>query len=144
MPSGSGGGWNLAAWLGPPLALVAAVSYFTLFLRWPATRDLPWLNLLLLAAALGLSARGVQRGWPGAIAGRIGSLAGLALSAVLSLGFLWYVFALSAELPSEEAALAIGEPVPALSLLDDRGARLDLAAAASPGPLVLVFYRGFW
>ena len=47
-------------WLGPILALVSVLSYFEVFATWPVTRDVPWVNLIGLAVALGLSIAGYQ------------------------------------------------------------------------------------
>ena len=41
-----------------------------------------------------------------------------------------------------ELGLPLDAPLPALTLQDERGESVDLAAL--DGPLVLVFYRGFW
>jgi thiol-disulfide isomerase/thioredoxin len=37
-----------------------------------------------------------------------------------------------------------GSPIPALSLPDATGVRVDLRALAERGPLVILFYRGGW
>jgi hypothetical protein len=134
---------RLARWLGPLVAVAGVASYFTLFYRWPLTRDFPWLNLALLALAVGLSLRGFQGFASGTRVARAGAVTSLALSAALSALFVWYCFGLSYGLPSEERALAVGAPVPALTLRDHMDRNVDLAAAARQ-PLVLVFYRGHW
>ena len=54
---------NHALWLGPLLAIVGLVSYYTLFYRWPMTRDVPWVNFAILLGALALSAVGLARAW---------------------------------------------------------------------------------
>jgi hypothetical protein len=132
-----------ARWLGPLVALGAVASYFTLFVRWPATRDFPWVNLALLALALGLSLRGLRGFASAKIPTRAGAATSLALSGALSAFFAWYCFSLSYALPGEERALAVGAPAPQLSLRDHLDRDVDLAAAARQ-PLVLVFYRGHW
>jgi len=48
-------------WLGPVLAFVGVASYFALFLNWAITRDVPWVNLILLALALAASIAGLVR-----------------------------------------------------------------------------------
>jgi hypothetical protein len=125
-------------WLGPLLALVAVASYFTVFVNWPATRDVPWVNLLLLAAALGLSVAGFARA-------RRRVLASLGLALTLFLGgfFVWYCYVFSYDMPGAERALDVGAPVPAVVLRDERGADVALDALARE-KLVLVFFRGHW
>ena len=39
--------WNSLLWVGFAFTLVAVFSYIPLFVRFPATRDFPWANLLL-------------------------------------------------------------------------------------------------
>ena len=43
--------WNWAIWAGFILALLAAGSYVPFFVRFPSTRDVPWVNLLMFAGA---------------------------------------------------------------------------------------------
>jgi hypothetical protein len=132
---------NRALWLGPLVAALGVVSYFTWFYRWPALRDFPWVNLALLAAGVVLSAAGLARAWPRAGARRILGVLGLAVSAGLGVLFVWFCFVSSAVLPGEELALAVGQPAPRVELPDQRGEPFDLAGG---GRLVLVFYRGHW
>jgi hypothetical protein len=125
-------------WLGPLLAIAAVALYFTVFVNFPITRDVPWASLLLLAIALGASLAGFARSRRKVIAG-----AGLALTLFLGGFFVWYCYVFSYELPSAELALDVGTPVPAVVLRDDRGQDVDLSAL-SRDKLVLVFFRGHW
>jgi len=125
-------------WLGPLLAFVAVASYFALFLNWAITRDVPWVNLILLAVALAASIAGLVRSRR-----RLLAAAGLALTLALGGFFLWYTYVFSYDIPSAELALDVGAPVPALVLRDDRGQDVELAAL-SRDKLVLVFFRGHW
>ena len=125
-------------WLGPLLAIVGVLSYFTIFVNWPITRDVPWVNLLLLAFAVGASIAGFARARR-----RVLASAGLALTLFLSGFFVWYCYVFSYDLPSAELALDVGAPVPAIVLRDDRGQDVELSALASD-KLVLVFFRGHW
>ncbi|MEX2208828.1 MAG: hypothetical protein WEF50_21640 [Myxococcota bacterium] len=125
-------------WIGPILALVAVASYFTVFLNWAITRDVPWVNLILLALAVGVSIAGLVRARR-----RVLAAGGLVLTLALSGFFVWYCYVLSYDIPSAELALDVGAEVPALVLRDDRGQDVELAAL-SRDKLVLVFYRGHW
>jgi len=125
-------------WLGPLLAFVAVASYFALFLNWAITRDVPWLNLILLALALGASIAGLVRSRR-----RVLASGGLVLTLALGGFFVWYCYVFSYGIPSAELALDVGSPVPAIVLRDDRGQDVELAKL-SRDKLVLVFYRGHW
>jgi hypothetical protein len=125
-------------WLGPIVALVAVASYFAFFLNYAITRDVPWVNLGLLALAIALSIMGLRRARR-----RVLAAGGLVLTLALSGFFVWYCYVFSYVLPAAELALDVGARVPAVVLRDDRGRDVDLAAL-SREKLVLVFYRGHW
>jgi hypothetical protein len=135
--------FNWAAGLGPLAAIAGFLTYFTVFYRWPALRDVPWANYALLAVGVLLSARGVQRAWPrgGWLRRSLASL-GLIVSGAVALFFGWYVLSYSYDMPDPARGLPVGAPLPRLALLDQTGARVELAML--PQPLVIVFYRGFW
>lgn len=128
----------LMVWLGPIIAFFGVASYFTVFAQWPVTRDVPWVNLILLAVALGLSIAGLARSRR-----RVLASGGLALTIFLSGFFGWYCYVFSQDIPSAELALDVGATVPAIVLRDDQGQDVDLAAI-SRDKLVLVFFRGHW
>jgi hypothetical protein len=134
---------NRAAWLGPLVAAFGLLSYFTIFYRWPALRDFPWLNLSLLLGGIALSIVGLRRAWPVAGWRRIAAASGMVGSVGLTGLFVWYCFLFSYSLPDEAGALAVGRPVPELVIEDHSGAPFDLARA-SHQRVVLVFYRGHW
>ncbi len=125
-------------WIGPVLAFVGVASYFALFLNWPITRDVPWVNLILLALATAASIAGLMRSRR-----RVLAAGGLVITLGLAGFFLYYTYVSSYDIPSAELALDVGAPVPALTLVDDRGAQVELASL-SREKLVLVFYRGHW
>jgi len=52
---------NILIWAGFALALAALVSYVPLFVQFPVTRDVPWVNYLLFFAAICLLAVGLKR-----------------------------------------------------------------------------------
>ena len=76
--------WNAWVWAGFGLTLVAAFSYMFLFIWFPITRDIPWVNFLLFVAAGWLLAVGLKRayGQPeryrGKVSGEILSVVSLA------------------------------------------------------------------
>lgn len=132
---------NHALWFGPLLAVFGFVSYYTIFSRWPVLRDVPWLNLGILLIATAVSWKGLRRARPaGGWRRAAGFLAvGLSLSLIGLLSF--YCFDLSYGLPSADLALAVGKPVPAITLKDNRGRDVDIARDERT---LLVFYRGHW
>ena len=126
------------AWLGPILAFVAAASYFVVTMNLSITRDLAWVNVILLAVAIGVSVLGLVRSRR-----RVLAAAGLVLTLALSGFFVWWAYIFAYDLPAAELALDVGAPVPAVTLTDDGGQPVELAAIARD-KLVLVFYRGHW
>ena len=132
-----------AAWLGPLIAVPGFLSYYLFFARYPAFRDFPWANLLLLAGAVALSVVGLRRVWAGGALAKLGGVAGLVVSAGLTGLLAFYCFVLSYQLPDASHAARRGQPIPTMVLASHDGTPFDLGAA-SREPLVLVFYRGFW
>lgn len=130
-------------WLGPLIALFGLFSYFTIFYRWPFTRDFPWVNLTLLALGVWLSVGALRRAWPrGGWRAAVGA-GGTVLSLACAFGLISYAFVLSYSLPDGDVALGVGEPVPSATLPDQEGRPVSLVA--SPGErVILVFYRGHW
>ena len=133
--------WNWPVVLGPLVALAGFVSYFTLFYWWAPLRDVPWLNFALLVLALALSVRGLQIALGRGPLRGAGAVLGTLFSFAVSALFLWYV-GLGSQLPETSFGLPLEAPAPAVTLVDDRGETVDLAALDRP--FVLVFYRGFW
>lgn len=131
----------MRVWVGPLLAIVAIASYFTVFVSWPATRDVPWPSYALLALALVLSTLALLRA-ARARRGIVLAAIGDALTVGLAGFFVWYCLVFSV-LPQVPGALAVGAPAPAVVLVDDRGAQVDVGALARE-KLLLVFYRGHW
>ncbi|MFQ5926157.1 MAG: hypothetical protein ACE5MH_01840 [Terriglobia bacterium] len=138
--------WNVSIWLGFLLVVFALLSYFAVFSQFPLTRDFPWLNLLVFALGFGWLGRGWQRArrepdrYRGRIAGPV-----LGVLSVLILGFfLFYNFLFSAQLPASQRAPKIGDVVPDFTLPDQHGNLVKLSDSRSAGPLLLVFYRGYW
>ncbi|HKI06184.1 MAG TPA: hypothetical protein VKK31_29675 [Thermoanaerobaculia bacterium] len=134
------------------VCLVAFLSYFVFFYRFPATRDLPWANWILFALGLGLAGVGAARAFrrPETYRGRVMGpvFAGLSL-AVLGF-FLFTTTVMSRQLPAAAGAPKVGEKAPDFVLLNQEGrpVRLyDLLGATGSSPsswVVLIFYRGYW
>lgn len=131
------------AWLGPVVAFVGLLSYFTFFNQWPIFRDTPWLNLLILAGAIALSVAGLRASWSKGPVRRIGGGLSVFVSAGLTGLLLFYCYGLSYGLPDAKLAAHDGDPLPQAILLADDGTKVDLQAVAADR-LILVFYRGFW
>ncbi len=144
---------NIALYAGFLLTLAAAVGYFTVLVQFPATRDVPWVPLLLFAAALFLFWRGISRAFGRSLEYR-GKIAGpiLTLCSLLLMGlFVWYAFWFSRQLPAAAGAPQVGQPAPDFTLPDTSGARVTLShlwapadGDAVPRKVLLIFYRGYW
>ena len=146
------GNWPL--WLGFVLSLIAFLSYFLIFARFPVTRDMPWINFLLFVLSLALLFVGLRRAF-GSSARHRGKIAGPILS-VLSLAvvafFCLSIFYFPRKLPASSQAPRVGQKAPDFALSDTHGSAVSLAALLST-PLaasqptkgvLLVFYRGYW
>lgn len=133
-----------AFWIAPLLGFVGFVSYFLVFAKWPATRDFPWVNLPVVLAAVALGFAGLGNAWK---TGRWrtkllhfgGSCAALALAGLLC----FYVFSFSATMPEATEEAVAMDMAPNLSLPDARGETVTLESFRG-GPVLLLFYRGFW
>ena len=53
--------WNALLWAGFAVTLLAVLSYFFFFIRFPATRDVPWTTFLLFIVAACLLGIGLIR-----------------------------------------------------------------------------------
>jgi hypothetical protein len=144
--------WPLGAGF---LVVVAALFSYSFFVRFPVTRDFPWVNLLLFAIGGVLLAVGLSRAFrhPEAFRGRIyGSI--LAALGLLGFGLFAYgVFYEARQLPASAGAPRVGQRAPDFTLPDQdkRPVRLlDLLSedtgtpAAKPKAVLLIFYRGYW
>ena len=102
--------WNWFAWAGFLLSILAFVSYFTVLVRFPVTRDVPWVNFLLFGAAALFLLAGLKRAFTG-----LGSLGGKFVSSVLALlsisilgVFCFVVFRATRQLPASHGAPTVG------------------------------------
>jgi hypothetical protein len=143
--------WNWPAWAGFLLSILAFVSYFTVLVRFPITRNVPWVNFLLFGAAALFLLTGLKRAFTefGSIGGKFVSSV-LALLSISILGvFCFIVFRATRQLPASHGAPTVGHSG------DTRGNLVSLSAllysppepatsgAATQGVL-LIFYRGYW
>lgn len=137
---------NWFIWVGFLVVLFAFLSYFIVFSQFPLTRDFPWLNLLVFTAGFALLGRGLWRAHsqPAIYHGRISGPALGVLSLLVFGLFLSYNFYLSAQLPASKAAPQVGEVAPDFMLPDQDGKLVKLSDSRSAGPVLLVFYRGYW
>jgi hypothetical protein len=140
--------WNWPLWAGLVLSIAAFASYFTLFVRWPATRDVPWVNLLLFLVASTLLIAGARRAFV-APATLLRKILGVLVTAVGLAIFVFFglaVFVGMKRLPVAKGAPAVGQKAPEFTLLDSNRKAVSLAqlARSSPRGVVLIFYRGYW
>ena len=141
---------NYAIVAGFLLGLVAVLSYFLVVTpelgpRLPWLRDLPVLNLGLVALALWLSYVGVRRAFDKRSAYRGKRLSVLfgVLNIALAGLFVFYLFSFSSRLPVSASATPVGAAAPDLSLPDSEGRPVQLSSLRGRNVL-LVFYRGHW
>jgi hypothetical protein len=139
--------WNIPIWTGFGFVIAAVVSYIPLFVPFPVTRDVPWVNYLLFLAGGFLLAVGITRAFRdpehhrGKISGSI--LAGL--SVVLFGLFVFGMAYATKQIPSSESALRPGSIAPPFTLVDAAGRQVTSSdLLKSHRALVLVFYRGYW
>jgi hypothetical protein len=148
--------WNFLLYAGFLLALIAFASYFYL-LRFPITRDFPWVNLLLFAGALILLATGLARAYrrPGRYRGKVAGPILAALSTGVLGVFLFLNFSFTKHLPASRGAPQVGQKAPDFTLPDANGNPVTLsklwggaenaaAGSAKSRWVLLVFYRGYW
>jgi hypothetical protein len=139
--------WNAFVWTGFGISLFAFLSYFVVFIRWPGTRDVPWVNLLLFFVGGVFLGIGLNRAYhqPERYRGKI-SGAVLSVLSLLVFGFFCYLnFSLSKDLPSANAALHAGQQAPDFNLSDANGKPVTLSELLKNNrAVVLIFYRGYW
>jgi hypothetical protein len=134
--------WNRPTWTGLLLSIVAFISYFVFFARFPFTRDVPWASFLLFAAAIALLVTGIRRADGRRIVASAVTIVGIAIFAA----FAWVIFAATRHLPISTAAPRVGQVAPQFTLSQPNGKPTSLAEILqrSPKGVMLVFYRGYW
>jgi len=147
--------WNWHLWAGFLVCLVGFASYPVFFVKFPVTRDVPWVNFLLLAAGLAMLFYGFIRAF-GDSAHYRGKISGpiLGLLSVLIVGlFCYLIFFMARQLPASAGAPRVGQQAPEFELADINNQPVSLAKLLStplpgtgtaPKGVLLVFYRGYW
>jgi hypothetical protein len=139
--------WNAYVWAGFGISLLAFLSYYLFFIRWPATRDVPWANLLIFLVGGLFLGIGLNRAYrqPERYRGKI-SGALLSILSLLVFGlFCYFNFSLAKDLPAANAGLQVGQPAPDFNLLDANGKPVALSELLKNNrAVVLIFYRGYW
>ena len=147
--------WNWQLWAGFLLCVLAFLSCFILFVKFPVTRDVPWVNFLLFGIAVVLLGLGLKRAfgqsqlYRGKIFGSILSI----VSLLIVTFFCLLIFKFSKQLPASAAAPHVGAKAPAFELSDTQGKNVSLTSLLTtpiasthqaPKGVLLVFYRGYW
>lgn len=146
---------NWPLWVGFLLTLVASMTYFSVFVWFPTTRDFPWANLLIFLLAAVFLFIGIRRGFaadrPHPTRSRIfTSIVSVLSVAILGL-FIFLVFVFARWLPASTGAPHVGQQAPDFTLSDTTGKPVSLEELRSqpingnkPRGVLLVFYRGYW
>ena len=114
--------WNPAIWIGFALALIGAASYPLFFIRFPITRDFPWVNLILLAAAVGILAIGLTGAFrqPDIYRGKIfGPILSVLSLGVISL-FCYVILYMARQLPASPGSPKVGAVAPDFTIPDSQ------------------------
>lgn len=134
------------------LSLLSVVSYLTVFVWYPVTRDFPWANLLLFLLAGVLLFVGLRRAFA-SDRRRLKIVAAIVTAlGVLVIGlFLFGFFVGGRQLPASKGAPQVGQKAPEFTLNDTNGKAVSLSELLSmpingsaPKGVLLVFYRGYW
>ena len=144
---------NWPIWTGFLLSLIAGLSYPLVFVRWPITREVPWVNLILFAIALVLLFFGLRRAFKPdkRIVSKIFSSLAAVFGVVLLAGLLFVVYVMGSWLPASSAAPRVGQKAPDFTLTDLNDKPVTLSQLLTepfnnqpPKGVLLIFYRGYW
>lgn len=135
-------------WLGLCLVLAAPFLFMLVFIRFPATRDVPWATLLMFGLGIGLLAHATWHAFRGSSTYRGKVMTPIALAVGVALGgfFSYGTLVGTRDLPASSGAPLEGQRAPEFTLPDQDGRPVTFAdlLAPAPGGVVLVFFRGHW
>lgn len=133
-------------WIGFAFALAGFLTY-PFFTQFPATRDFPWVNLLLFGIGGVLLLAGLVRafGKPKLFRGKIFGSIFATLSVLGFALFAYLIFFELRQVPASTGAPRVGQKAPEFTLPDQEGKPVALADLLSGSKgAILIFYRGFW
>lgn len=147
--------FNWPLWVGFVLTLAAFMTYVSVFVWFPITRDFPWANLLMFLIAVVLLVMGVRRGFaadrPHPARSKIITSIIATLSVAVIGFFIFTVFVAARWLPPSKGAPQVGQQAPDFTLTDTTGKQVSLIElrtapidGKAPKGVLLVFYRGYW
>lgn len=139
--------WNGWIWAGLLVTLAAIFTYVPLFVPYPITRDVPWVNLLLFAVGGGLLAAGLKRAYthPERYRGKVSGAIISVLAVASFLLFCWGNFVFARHIPAAGGAPRAGQKAPDFTLADAGGKPVSLSEMLKTNrAVVLIFYRGYW
>jgi hypothetical protein len=147
--------FNWPLWTGLLLTLAGFVSYISVFMWFPVTRDFPWANLLLFLLAAVLLFIGLRRAFardrPRPRLSKIVASLVTAFSALVIALFIFGFFVFARWIPESKGAPQVGQKAPEFTLTDTSGKSVSLGELLStpingnaPKGVLLVFYRGYW
>lgn len=123
--------------IGAALTWTGGISY-ALLIGHPWVRSTAIPNFSLMLAGIGLGVWAAVRaggGWP----------TWVAASSVAMTGFFTFAFVVMFRLPSSPATgTEVGDPAPDFAVANQEGQPISLFDFRGRGPVLLVFYRGFW
>lgn len=150
--------WNWPIWLGFLLSILAFISYFLVFAKFPITRNVPWATFLLF----GISAAFLWVGLSGVFGGAkpfrgkvVSSILGVLSFSILGV-FCFVIFHATRQLPASLGSPKLGRKAPEFVLRDTQENLVSLSALLStplnpsnpfrsaPKGVLLIFYRGYW
>ncbi len=124
-----------AAWLAAGVTLAGPLLYMGLIgVPWIRETALPAFGLIAIGLAVGAWLMTTDRRWRVRIP--------FGISAAITAGFCFGFFALTAV--PQARALADMTVAPDFTVQDQDGNMVNLGATLEDGPVLLVFYRGFW
>lgn len=147
--------FNWPIWGALLLSLIAFLSYPVLLVRFPVTRDFPWVNLVLFAFVAILLFSGIRRAFaPDRPRPRWSRIAGVVVAALTIAVFGLFIFSAfigARYLPASQNAPHVGQKAPDFMLTDTKGNSVSLSELISsptngkaPKGVLLIFYRGYW